>query len=91
MAVELDATQWPLLPVFAWLAGLSNLSDHEMGRTFNCGIGMVMVVSPENAPAVEAYLKEQNYPYYQIGKVIPRAANSEQVLINNTTTAWKRL
>ncbi|KAJ1616852.1 AIR synthase-related protein [Pavlovales sp. CCMP2436] len=45
LSAELDLTSWELPPVFAWLA-------KELARTFNCGIGMVLVVSQANAPKV---------------------------------------
>eukprot|EP00160_Parvularia_atlantis_P002807 Unigene12337_Nuclearia_a/m.37499 Unigene12337_Nuclearia_a/g.37499 ORF Unigene12337_Nuclearia_a/g.37499 Unigene12337_Nuclearia_a/m.37499 type:complete len:270 (+) Unigene12337_Nuclearia_a:1669-2478(+) len=92
LMVRLDASKWPLQPVFAWLAGLANMSDHEMGRTFNCGLGMVLVVAPKNVAAVEAYLHAHNEPFYVVGTVQARPSPAqEQVVISNTTTAWKRL
>jgi len=48
----------PLPGVFQWLQKASALSDSEMLRTFNCGIGMVLIVSPENIPEVQKILKD---------------------------------
>jgi phosphoribosylformylglycinamidine cyclo-ligase len=51
-----DWDAWPLPPVFRWLAETGGVSDHEMRRTFNCGVGFILVVAPENAEPVLAAL-----------------------------------
>ena len=43
LGVALDATAWPLLPVFRWMARSAEISDDDLARTFNCGIGMVVI------------------------------------------------
>ncbi len=47
-----DWDAWPLPPVFEWLQTVGGVADHEMRRTFNCGVGFVAVTSPENAGPV---------------------------------------
>ena len=47
---------WPMPAVFQWLAETGGISDHEMRRTFNCGVGFILIVSPENAEPVLAAL-----------------------------------
>src|SRR5690606_39013042 len=49
LSAEFDWNAWPTPPVFQWLAETGGISDHEMRRTFNCGIGFILIVSPENA------------------------------------------
>jgi hypothetical protein len=51
-----DWDAWPLPHVFQWLGETGGISDHELRRTFNCGIGFMLVVAPENAEAVLAGL-----------------------------------
>ncbi|WOB78023.1 phosphoribosylformylglycinamidine cyclo-ligase [Brevundimonas nasdae] len=52
-----DWNAWPMPAVFQWLAETGGISDHEMRRTFNCGVGFILIVSPENAePALAALL-----------------------------------
>uniref|UniRef100_A0A8D3BTA4 Trifunctional purine biosynthetic protein adenosine-3 n=1 Tax=Scophthalmus maximus TaxID=52904 RepID=A0A8D3BTA4_SCOMX len=46
LAVDLDASRWSLPPVFSWLHKEGGLSEEEMARTFNCGLGAVLVVAP---------------------------------------------
>jgi phosphoribosylformylglycinamidine cyclo-ligase/phosphoribosylamine--glycine ligase/phosphoribosylglycinamide formyltransferase/phosphoribosylformylglycinamidine cyclo-ligase len=51
-----DWEAWPLPPVFDWLQKTGGVSDHELRRTFNCGIGFLLVVGPEAATPVMAAL-----------------------------------
>jgi phosphoribosylaminoimidazole synthetase len=51
-----DWDSWPMPQVFQWLAETGGISDHEMRRTFNCGVGFILIVSPENAEPVLAEL-----------------------------------
>jgi phosphoribosylformylglycinamidine cyclo-ligase len=51
-----DWEAWDMPPVFAWLQQVGGVADHEMRRTFNCGVGFVVIVSPENAGPVLAAL-----------------------------------
>jgi phosphoribosylformylglycinamidine cyclo-ligase len=51
-----DWDSWPMPAVFQWLAETGGISDHEMRRTFNCGVGFILIVSPENAEPVLAAL-----------------------------------
>ena len=61
----------PLPPVFAWMKQASGLDDHEMLRTFNCGIGMVLVVNSENVTAVKAILSQTGEEVvYDLGSVV---------------------
>lgn len=54
---HIDAGAWSLPPVFGWLQALGRIEPQEMVRTFNCGIGMVAVVSPLDVEAVTAALR----------------------------------
>jgi len=52
LSAHFDWTAWPLPHVFQWLAETGGISDHEMRRTFNCGIGFILITAPENCEAV---------------------------------------
>ena len=69
-AVEITAGSWPVLPVFRLLAKIGNVPDNEMYRTFNMGIGMVVVVSAPQAGIVRDHLDEKGEAYYDIGQVV---------------------
>jgi phosphoribosylformylglycinamidine cyclo-ligase len=56
LSAEIDWNAWELPPVFKWLAETGGISDHEMRRTFNCGVGFIVIVSPDNAEPVLAAL-----------------------------------
>ena len=85
LGVTLDAAAWTLPPVFAWLAELGDLSPAELARTFNCGIGMVAVVSPEVVDSAVALLGAQARP---IGAVAAQAGG-ERVEIVRAEATWR--
>ncbi len=66
-AIDLGA--WRVPPVFGWLAAEAGLDEAETLRTFNCGIGMVLVVAPEAADAVGATLREAGEAPVAIGEL----------------------
>ncbi len=67
--VELGS--WPVLPIFSYLQRLGNVTQEEMLRTFNCGVGMVLVVPPTNLKAVEKELKRRREKCFLIGRIEP--------------------
>lgn len=67
-AARVDRGSWPLPPLFALLASASGLDDCELHRTFNMGIGMIVVVAPDAAGAVRSMIDE---PTWVIGEVFP--------------------
>src|SRR5689334_13251443 len=76
----LDAARWELPVVFGWLAKTGRVAPEEMARTFNCGIGMVVVTAPEDANAVAAMLEQAGERVLEIGR-IETAAGAPQVRI----------
>jgi phosphoribosylformylglycinamidine cyclo-ligase len=69
-AAEIIAGSWPILPVFKLLAKIGNVPDQEMLRTFNMGIGMVVVVSASQAGMVRAHFDAQGDAHYEIGRIV---------------------
>ena len=67
-AVEIDRAACPVLPIFKLLQKVGQLPDSEAYRTFNMGIGLVMIVSPDVVAEMRSLLKE--YPLYEIGRVL---------------------
>lgn len=68
--VEVDTGAWPEPPVFKLLQEWGGVAKAEMYRTFNMGIGMILIVPAEQAAAVQADLAARNEKSYLIGKVI---------------------
>ncbi len=73
LGVDLQLGSWPRSELFAWLQSVSGVDDIEMNRTFNNGIGMVVVVSAQDAPAVTQTLHDCGESVHPIGQVVPRA------------------
>lgn len=69
-AVEIDKGSWPVLPVFTLMQQIGNVSEVEMYRTFNMGVGMVIITSASDLDTVASHLKQQGAMVYQIGRVI---------------------
>ncbi|KAK9457193.1 phosphoribosylglycinamide synthetase [Dipodascopsis uninucleata] len=69
LAVTLDATKWEVLPVFKWIAKAGNVPKSDILKTLNMGIGMVVIVKPENVDAVTQSLREQGETVYKIGEM----------------------
>ena len=88
LGVALDANTWPLLPVFRWMAESAAISDDDLARTFNCGIGMVVIVAPEKADEAQHILTEAGELVYRIGEVQPAIGDVERVVIDGVDTAW---
>ncbi len=70
--LDFKTAGYSLPPVFRWLQKYANLPQSELLRTFNCGIGMVLVVAPENEGAALAMLRETVPDAFAIGKLIAR-------------------
>ena len=81
LGVTLDLAAIPLPDVFRWLAQAGGLAQSEMLRTFNCGIGMVVVASRQGAGEAEAALRAAGESPMKIGEIVG-AADGERVLMN---------
>lgn len=81
VVAEIDAASWSLPPLFAWLAEAGQVADQEMYRTFNCGIGMVVIVDAEHAGTARKLLSEQGETVYTIGKIRARQGNEHQTRV----------
>ena len=78
IAVKIDKASWTTPPLFELLRRLGNVSESEMYRTFNMGIGMVIVCSSSNAPVIERHLRDRGETCYAIGEAV---TGNREVLI----------
>ncbi len=69
LGADIDLNAWTLPPVFRWLADQGGMAEAEMLKTFNAGIGMVLVVAPDRAEAVAALLLEAGESVVPLGTV----------------------
>ena len=81
LAAQLDRTAWAMPPLFGWLRQEGNISDDEMHRVFNCGIGMVVIVSPAEAAAAEALLRDAGETVWRIGSIRRRRGGEPQTTV----------
>jgi phosphoribosylformylglycinamidine cyclo-ligase len=68
---EIQPGTWPVLPVFELIARLGHVAQNEMYRTFNMGIGLVLVVAKEKLDRVAAALKKRREKFWLIGRIVP--------------------
>jgi phosphoribosylformylglycinamidine cyclo-ligase/phosphoribosylamine--glycine ligase/phosphoribosylglycinamide formyltransferase/phosphoribosylformylglycinamidine cyclo-ligase len=69
LAPRFDWQAWTLPPVFEWLQQAGGVTDHELRRTFNCGVGFMLIVEPAFAPAVMAALMNAGEEAFVIGEL----------------------
>jgi len=81
VAAKLDGSKWTMPWVFRWLRKQGNIEDAELHRTFNCGIGMVMVVSKAQAQSAIAILGANGVEAFEIGEIVARNPGDPQTVI----------
>lgn len=69
-AVRINKNSWPVLPIYELMRQIGNVPDAEMYRTFNMGVGMVIICSRENQAGIKAQLESSGERCYEIGEVI---------------------
>ncbi|OZA29750.1 MAG: phosphoribosylformylglycinamidine cyclo-ligase [Hydrogenophilales bacterium 17-64-11] len=80
VAARVDQAAWTRPPLFDWLQQAGNVAPDEMLRTFNCGIGMCVVVAAADAADAMAHLQASGETVWQIGEIVARPDGAEQVL-----------
>ena len=69
LGAEIDLNAWDLPPVFRWMAETGGIAEAEMLKTFNCGIGMIVVCAEDRADELAALLAEAGETVSRIGTV----------------------
>jgi phosphoribosylformylglycinamidine cyclo-ligase len=86
---RIDARSWPLPGVFGWLMQAGRVSAAELPRTFNAGIGLVLVVEQEREAALQATLEKAGETVYRLGEIVPGEGEA-RVEITGGEEAWRR-
>jgi phosphoribosylformylglycinamidine cyclo-ligase len=81
LVAQLDASSWTMPPLFLWLQQHGGVADAEMHRVFNCGIGMVVIVSPEQADAAQAQLQAAGETVFRVGEIRARIGDEHQTIV----------
>ena len=87
LGVEIDASAWQVPEVFRWLARAGGIVPSEMERTFNCGIGMVVVVDPDRADELTTIMTEAGEAVHRMGTVT-RHEVGPRVAIQGLEEQW---
>ena len=72
VSIQIDQKSWPKPPIFSLIQKEGEISDEEMYRTFNMGIGMALIVRPDKTEKIINELSQTNFPSYLIGRVVKR-------------------
>ncbi len=81
LTAVLDKKAWAIPPLFAWLQKHGNVASEEMYRVFNCGIGMTVIVSQEQAEQAIAHLSAAGETVYRIGEIRQRTGDEPQTIV----------
>lgn len=81
LAALLDHSSWEMPPLFPWLQQQGAISDDEMHRVFNCGVGMVVIVAQENATAAIDTLRANGEAVSRIGTIRERRQGEAQTIV----------
>jgi len=84
LACTIDARRWQPPAVFGWLQRTAGIDPQEMARTFNCGIGMVLVAAPDHAAAVSDVLSSAGERVAAIGTIETRRAGEPGCRVRET-------
>ena len=81
LTAEVRRDSWTLPPLFQWLQAQGNVANDEMYRTFNCGIGMVVIVSAAQAPEAIKLLADAGEQVWQIGEIRAQQPNEAPTVV----------
>jgi len=81
VSAQIDAASWQWPEIFRWLQQAGNVDTREMYRTFNCGVGLIVIVDATEADAVLTILAELGESAWRAGSVLARSPDGGQVLL----------
>ena len=79
LSASINIDSWDIPEIFKWLKVNGNLNDEDMFRIFNCGIGMVLIVSKDDSEAVLDNINKHNFKCFNIGTLINKENNNSVV------------
>jgi phosphoribosylformylglycinamidine cyclo-ligase len=88
VTAELDATTWDLPPVIAWLSQIGRLAPSELLNTFNCGLGMIVVVEAASADRLTQLLQDAGETVHRVGQLVPATPGAAQVVVTGDPGTW---
>jgi phosphoribosylformylglycinamidine cyclo-ligase len=88
LGATIDGVNWPVPPVFGWLAGEGGVAPSEMLRTFNCGVGMALVAAPDEAETVCRTLRAAGERVQTIGRIGRHEGGGPRVVVTDLESTW---
>ncbi len=89
LRARLDARQWKPPAVFGWLRAEGNVPTDDMLRTFNCGLGMIVVLAREDAGRVSQALTTAGETVCEIGIIEKAPTNEADCVVDNADSLWR--
>ncbi|HEX9555106.1 MAG TPA: AIR synthase-related protein, partial [Reyranella sp.] len=86
---RLDARRWSMPAVFRWLRELGRVPTEDMLRTFNCGLGMIVVVAHADAARVAKVLAEAGESVCEVGVIEPAPTAEADCVIDHAESLWR--
>jgi len=77
---QIDASSWDLPPIFQWLQQQGNIEQQEMYRTFNCGVGMVLVIDADDADIALETLNKAGEKAWRLGEVVSTTGEPDVII-----------
>ncbi len=87
IGVWINGASWQAPPIFKWMSQVGNIDAQEMARTFNCGIGFVVIVRGEHADVITKILSDAGEKVFRIGEAEANAT-AHRVTLRDTTKVW---
>jgi len=81
LTAEIKKGSWTMPPLFTWLQAQGNVTDREMYKTFNCGIGMVVIVAKEQAATAQKLLQDAGESVFEIGAIRAQQADEAPTIV----------
>jgi len=81
LTAEIKKGSWTMPPLFTWLQAQGNVTDSEMYKTFNCGIGMVVIVAKEQAATAQKLLSDAGESVFEIGTIRAQQAGEAPTIV----------
>ena len=82
VVAEIHRSSWNMPPVFRWLQESGNLDEAEMLRTFNCGIGLMVVMPQRDAAQAVSVLEETGETVFSLGRIAPSRGRPRVVMLD---------
>ncbi len=84
LAADINLAKFRCPALFGWLARAGGISEREMLRTFNCGVGMVVIAGADDAGLLSSLFAAEGLGVSNLGRIVRRAEQAEQVLFRNS-------